>query len=505
MQAPLKRVWLLLWIAFGPALPLWAQQDDKADYETLHLQLELQQNYQPGSDVRALLDSAETYAAQQDYVMALVFLEEARDSFRTSAAESRSPAPDTLPPQYLSASGPFRFSMLSGVDFNRQEFELGFDQSDSVLLDQVSKPYVGLAMKFEPFSRPFSIQNILRYDKENFDNELRLAGRWYGKVHTFESRLSYLFNRNFVYNNLGYNELNADFIYTFSNELWSGRLQNTSRLKAYQSPDANVPDYFRNTLNGYLSYYRGAGFSLQAYYALDYNESRNTRNNDFVNQYLGLSAHWKAGGVSLRINPQVEQNRFTYLVADSLLDNRSQTARLEATLSYRIFNPLEIRLNGSYRQKSYLKKTEQEPDYKLVNFNPEGRFYINNQFSLGAGGYWEKRRHTVSPGLDSAYVVQQDYSDRGLTLNVDYASAQGRVLSLSVRYSARRYQGGDSGANFSLYADRNIWSGLLFVQWPLFDHLSLQAVAMYDNDKDLDSAFNDSKSSFYTLELKYEF
>ncbi len=508
MQAPLTRVWLFFLMALCPACPVWAQQDERADYETLLLQLELQQNYRSAPDARALVDSAKARAGKKDYMMALVFLEEARDSFEALSPQKHPPAPGTLSPQYpqsISPARPFRFSLLSGVDFNRQEFELGFDQSDSVLLDQVSKPYVGMSLKFEPLLQSFYIQNTLRYDKENFDNELRLAGRWYGSVHGFESRFSYLFNRNFIYTNLSYNELNSDIIYTFSSESWSGRLQNTSRLKAYQKPDANVPDYFRNTLNTYLSYFQGSAFNIQAYYSLDYNASRNTRNNDFVNQYLGLTAQWAISGLRLRLNPQVEQNRFTYLVADSLLDNRSQTARVEALISYRLFNALEIRANGSLRNKGYFKKTEQEPDYTLVNFNPEWRFYLNDRFSFGSGGFWEKRRHVVSPGLDSAYVLQQDYTDRGLTLNADYASPEGRVLSLSLRYSARRYKGDTGGANFSLYADRNIWSGLLFLQWPLVDHLTLQAVAMYDNDKDLDSVFNDTKSSFYTLELKYEF
>ncbi len=504
MQAPLARVWLLLWIALYAFCPLWAQEEEKEDYETLLLQLELQQSLTPGADVVALLDSAKTYAGQKDYPMALIFLEEARDSFTSGSGESRPPVSLSRVPIVNRPENPFRFSLVSGVDFNRQEFELGFDQSDSILLDQVSKPYVGVVMKYTPGSPFFFLQNTLRYDKENIDNELRLTGRWQGEAHGLESRFSYLFNRNFIYTNLSYNELNSDLVYTYNKAYWYGRLQNTSRLKAYQHPDANVPDYFRNTLNANLSYFQNSAFTIQGYYTLDYNASRHTGNNDFVNQYLGLIARGTAGGMRLMFNPQVEQNRFTYLVADSLLNNRSQTAQADVSLSFRIFSSLEMRTTGRYRKKIYFKKTEQEPDYNLINFNPEWRLYINDRLSFGTGGFWEKRRHELTPELDSAYILQQDYTDRGVTLNADYASPDGKVLSLSLRYSARRYKGG-GGANFSLYADRNIWSGLLFLQWPLAEHLSLQAVAMYDTDKDLDSAFNDTKSSFYTLELKYEF
>ncbi len=505
MHAPLKNVcFALVAFFFFPHL-IFAQAGEKDAYEILSLQMELGGHYREDPAIRALVDSARVYAAQKDYVMALIFLEEARDSEAAAASFQDTPSVDTLPPQNIAFPRPFSLSVMSGVDFNRQEFELGYDQSDSVLLDQVSKPYVGLLLNYQPRVLPFSLKNILRYDQENFDNELRLTGRWLGPAHSFESRFSYLFNRNFIYDNLSYNELNADFIYGYGSGSWSLRLQNTSRLKKYQAPDINTPDYFRNTLNGDLSWLGGDFFATRLYYALDYNESSQTRNNDFLNQYLGLNSRFKNGGFSVRLNPRIDRNRFTYLVGDSILDNQSQAARIEALLAWRLARWLEFRGGGEYRNKSYLKKTEQEPDYRLGNLNPELRLYFNNQFSLGTGVFWEKRSHTVSDGLDSIYVLQQNYTDKGLTLNVDYASLSGRVLSLSLRYSARRYRDINTDANFSLYADRNIWSGLLFLQWPLTDHFSLQAIAMYDNDKDLDSAFNDSRSSFYTLELKYEF
>ncbi|RMH65591.1 MAG: hypothetical protein D6677_02115 [Calditrichaeota bacterium] len=495
----------MFWVVSVAPIWLTAQNNPADDYTMLRMELSVRLAYAPSAEVRALVDSAESYASKKDYDLAVIFLEEARDQLRDLLPiPKKNPVKADSNPLQADLPRPYQLSVVSGIDFNRQEFELGYSQSDSVLTDQISKPYVGLEMTWA--SGSFSLSDNVRYDQENLDNNLTVNLNKQMGAHRLNLRAAYLYNRNAVYPDLSFNELLSDVSWQFLNDTWQIRFQNLSRVKMYARPVATVPDYLRNTFSATLGYYPGAFSGINIYYTLDRNESKDTDNNDFFNQQGVLDWRRQLGEWGdIQLSPQGEWNQYAYLLGDSLLNNRATVGYLPARFTLRLGARFALQLSAGWRIKTYQYKTEQEPDYTLLNAEPELAWQWDSGASLGIGLVWEQRKHKVAPGLDSVYVIQQDYKDRGVLLSLDYSRPDGAMISATLKYSARRYPFAESAANFSLYANKNVWSALLFARWPVTKHFSVNAVAMYDNDKDLDSAFNDSKSSFYTFELKYDF
>lgn len=493
------KIFLQVFFYFAVPFLLTAQDSTLKNYDQLRMLLKMQLTYTPDSDVHTLLDSADTYAKLQDFEMAMIFLQEARNQI------SQTGTPDSFPENIPPVSSPYQFkiSAISGVDFNRQEFELGYSQSDSVLVDQINKPYVGLQLGLT--KNGFSIENIVRYDQENLDNSLNLFLEKKLGNHRITARGGYILNNNYTYANLSFNEFLSDLTWRYDNKIWSISLQNLSRLKKYRQPDKTVPDFFRNTINGGLFYIPGAGSFVDVNYQYDVNNSLKTDNNEFT--YHNGTVEWRQKwgyGFSTQIATEGTWNRYFYLVGDSLLNNRALTWKIPLQIAYNVTEAFALRLAAEGGIKKYRVKTEQEPDYLLWNSEPQVLWHTAHT-SLGIGLIWEKRKHFVYTGLDSVYIKQQDYMDRGLSLTFDYSLPRSVLLSLNVSFKARRYADVVELSDFALYADNNVWSGMLFLQWPLTKHFTFNAVALYDNDKDLDSSFNDSKSSFYTIELKYDF
>ena len=73
------------------------------------------------------------------------------------------------------AVDPFELLFRSGVDFNRQEFEIDYAEDDSLLIDEVQKPYLGMEVKYlvtgHPEGNSIRLYGDVRSDKENLQGD----------------------------------------------------------------------------------------------------------------------------------------------------------------------------------------------------------------------------------------------------------------------------------------------------------------------------------------------
>ncbi|KAA3611330.1 MAG: hypothetical protein D8M58_15300 [Calditrichaeota bacterium] len=503
MNNPLITYCVLLFAICGK---LFAQETEQGEYELLAMEIDMLGSYSTFSqNTNALIDSAKEYALKGDYDFAIVYLEEAKSSITT-------PENVNKPNEISHSKKIFFFNLQTGIDYNRQEFELGFEQSDSVLLDELSKPFVGFDLRYLSDDHTFQLENNLRYDKENLQNELFLQNEFKNSSLSFTPKLGIVFDKNFSYSTLGYLEVFTDLGIKSAdiNSSWYWSIKNLVRYKRFEQSTETIPNFIRNTFTAYLVKSYNFNKNLQFDYNFDLNESIKYLNNDFSEHDAGISYQDQffkrlkfRGSIRSRIN------EFNYLVQDELRDssftNRSQTYSVNPSLKYEL-NPLfSIDLKYKVDFKKFDIKTEQEPDYVFQFINPALITHLNDNVSIKLGYVFEKKSHKTSALLEEQYIKDQNYSSQGIATGLDYASVSGIIISLNAEYMLRRYPNVQEDVTFSIYSNRNILNFLFFAQVPINENISINAIGSYDNDKDIDSDFNDSISSFYTFELTYSF
>jgi len=482
-------------------LNLSAQENEKKGYELLVLEIEMFSSYQILSDdTKKLIDLAADYEKKGEYDLAIVFLEEALNGIIYFKQDEK--VNDNL------SGYKFLGSIISGIDYNRQEFELGFEQSDSVLLDELSKPFVGFEMKYVAADQRFNIENAFRYDSENLRNELFFKNKISDADQSFESRYGAMIDRNFKYNDLGYFEVFAEVNLksTYNNSDWYWHLKNYSRFKRFKKSSVTIPDFFRNSLAAYLvknfDFYNNVQFD----YTMDFNESLKFANNDFFEHNGGISYQdIYFNDLKIKAASRYRYFNFHYQVSDSAFENTSNTVSFSPKITYNFNSQISLDVDYKIDIKKFRVKTEQEPDYTHNYINPSLAFRTGELSSISFGYVYEKKMHKLQDQLVEQYIKDQDYNSSGFGVGFDYTSLNGMLVSLSVEYSKRRYPNFSSETDFSIYSNRNILNILLYAQIPLFKNITLNIIGSYDNDKDIDSDFNDTISSFYTIELSYTF
>jgi hypothetical protein len=487
---------------FFCCLNLFAQDNGKKGYELLLLEIKMYDSYLDLSDAsKEMIKLAAEYEEQGDYDLAAAFLEEALN-------ELKSPAQKDTNPVVSVSDYTFSGNIISGIDYNRQEFELGFEQSDSVLLDELSKPFVGFEIKYASADDLFRVENAFRYDQENLRNELFFNNTFKNSNYNLDTRLGGLLDRNFEYDDLSYYEAFAELGIksNYNDPGWYWQFKNKSRLKKYKQSSLTIPDFFRNSFSSYVVRNFNYNNSMQLDYTMDLNESLKYRNNDFLEHNAGVSyQNVGLSALKIKLASRYRYFNFNYQLSDSAFENTSNTFSLDPNLVYDFNSSLSLNLDYNVDIKEFSIKTEQEPDYTYHYVNPSFVVHFTDLSSVYVGFVYENKKHVVQNNLVAQYIRDQDYHSSGFTAGFDYTTLNGTLLSINAEYRQRRYPNSQNDADFSIYSNRNILSLLIYGQIPLYKAISLNIIGSYDNDKDIDSDFNDTISSFYTMELLYAF
>ena len=358
----------------------------------------------------------------------------------------------------------------------------------------------------------FVLDDQLRYDKENFQNEIYLKNDLELGSIKFNFNIGNILNRNFEYRQLGFSEFYSEFNLRSATNIsecyWN--IKNLSRLKRFEEPSTTIPDFFRNTTSVFTTYGLDFYRSFQADYTFDYNESLHSTNNDFIDHDAGL-AYKGIISQQLRYNlfARFRYSDFNYILNDELSDssfsNISRTFEINPEIKYSLSDAFDLNVNLQNHFKNYSIKSEQEPDYAFLQLNPFLNFNIDYLTTISIGYVYEKKVHKIFENLQEQYIKDQDYYSNGFNFGLDYSNISGFILSLNFEYLLRRYPNYSTTDDFNIYSNRNILNILLYSQIPVSERLVINVVGSYDNDKDIDTDFNDMVSSFYTLEFQYSF
>lgn len=511
----------------SPADSSLAAWSEASAYETLRLRLlrwmakNKDQAQSAGNlQIAEFLRDAEAFASANDFVTAQILLESALELTNGGA----SPALETQDGDQGQLSSPpaswrWRREAILGMDFWRQEFELGVTRADGLFLTEAESlyveskgnPYSGLRLEL---SRGLGTTSYLQThallkasrDYNSGEAELRaqkaLGAAAYGRVENRFESIRYLrdFDLRYWQNNssaLVSAELGTRFRIEFEDEI---------RWRRYQNEDELSRNYAQNEASLAAIYSAGFSARLRLGYSLinrwhqrfaehDYFEHRvqaTCFNNTSQNSSLFVENLWRR-----RVYPRG--------ISDSTYENTHQEEYLRADLRLGLGASTALRLEGDFTFRAYPAEVSNDlaPDFVDLEVNPQLQFKLVRDWQASIGYLLLLHRYEAH----NNFLGYADYYAHGVTLGLDLFSTNGFLLSVSNAFQVRRYPevSADNFLLSSSYSDRSINSLLLFLSWTFHTNWQLGAFANYDNEISRLREASDSRNTLFSLDVTCSF
>ena len=487
------------------AQPGLAVQSDGEKYRLLLDQVNLYIDYYPlDDDMRQLYDQAKSYGDNNEYEIAVIYLEEILSTIGSSSKKEESlPNPEIS--EIKIRESPVKFSAISGIDFNRQEFEIGYLQNDSTILEEFSKPYIGLAMEYglkNDDGVRLRVTNSLRYDKENWRDYYRV--RWNAaKFTSFQYNGFLNYSKTYPANSFWEHEVISRYMPVKKRKIsWS--INNTFNYKNYRHSDGGFFNYYQNRfelINKWGGFNR---YIIQSHYQNIFYEHLGGENLDFIQHEIEIGyrkttyyTYWHA------LDLDIALRNYSLEFEDSLFSNSYSQVKSELIFSFPLWQDGRIELNDHLLLKSYKEKSSLEPDYIWNYFRPLLLQKISQSTEAGFGYELEIKRHREYQD-DVNSISDQDYTANGIFSSLNYFSLSGTYLTLYLSYQWRRYPESITNEMLSIYSDRNVLSLFIMAYIPFTRNISVNILTTYDNDKDIDIDQRNNQSVIISAELEYK-
>lgn len=525
-------------LAADSALAAWSAA---ADYEIARLRLQRwllrPQDQAAAEQVAELLQDAESFAAQGDWVTAKLLLEVAGDLIAPeeqvlvketrrqgdketksqSAKEARSQGDKEAKGIEDKIAWRWQPEALVGVDFWRQEFEIGYAQDESLFVQNTGNPYTGLRLSV---SRDIGSQSrvlaaaLLKTSRDYNSGEVELRGQralsttLSGSLENRFETTRYL--RDF---DLRYWQNNAKVLLSATlNQRLKLELDDELRLRRYAREDELSRNYSQNETGLAVAFAAGIATRLRARYGYLARRHVSFDEYDYFEHRLeGSLFSTAAGGSSLYLQNLWRRRVYPRGLSDSTFENTHREEYLRADLRLATGSATAIRLEGEFTWRQYPAELDNPytPNFLDLRLNPQFQFKLLANWQASAGYLYLLRRHEREPAATDAesFLVFEDYFSHGLTLGLDLLSLSGILLSLSNAFEIRTYPNVTSGNLIisNSYSDRNIHSLLFFLSWTLTRRWQLGAFANFDNEISRVREANDSRNTLFSMDLTYSF
>lgn len=456
-----------------------------------------------------LLQDAISFASTNDYQLAIIYLEELLFILQFSDSPviklDENNRIENIPGQVSGrpqqhAPG-LRLSLVSGIDYNKQEFDIGYFESDSAILEQISRPYIGFVGGFiYQFNPVYSIElsNALRYDNDFLRNDYKITWRA-GSVFALNFGGYWNQSNSILSSSFWEHELNARYYKRIAPTI-ALSIENNYRHKSYRHTSFYVVDYFRNR---FVSVAEWSLFRFE--YNNELNESLGSSDLDYMQHMLVMGIRNTPGEPFVfDLNIDLSLRKYTLTFDTNLINNVYNQLGATGYISFTLTMWSKLIIEENFIFKSYKEKNSLEPDYFWNLVRPGVVINFTSNFETTLGYEHEFRNHrTVSDDIFD--VSEQNYSSNGLFLAFAYINSNGSYLSASVSHQWRRYPDSPMNDILSIYSNQNVLSLTMMAYWPIMTGLYLNTYVMYDTDQDIDIDQMNSQSTIITAELEYRF
>lgn len=481
---------------------------DNSKYEILRTQINIFGSYVSFSSIqKEMLNEADSLSSLGEYEIALIYLEEILQELNfnegSDIAEPISKELNSLNDAENSSNN-FSLTLISGIDFDRHEFEFGYLESDSSILEELNNPYTGLTLDYSFLNsknNKLNLYNSVRYDKENIrdDYYLNFANKKFNLK--YGGYLNISNNSNYS----SYWENNFQFTFTkYINSDFKFLVRNNYNYKIFNKTDLNYTDYYRNYFESNFDY-QYLKYNIFLSYLNEINEFLGNSNNDYKQNTINFGYrnlynwHFRQSAII-----EYEHRKYSLFYGDDLIENIYKQIGLLLDLEFNIYDPIKVHFENHFIKKTYNLESAFEPNYIWNYFKPSIKFDVLSSLQADLGYEWEFKAHSLieDEGIKS---TEQDYNSNGIFSSFNYFSYLSINFSISISYQWRRYPKTPTNELINLYSSRNILSLMAIGNFPFNNNLGINVFAVYDNDKDIDNDQGKTQSSIFNVELEYKF
>lgn len=484
--------------------------DQELIYEMLRTQVDLYSKYYTNDkNDRILIGEADSLAQIGEYDLGIIYLEQVIDSHSQQVEMVYESGMQNTAEQFqqkydVGSDKKFKFSILSGIDFDRHEFEYNYEQNDSTIMEEISKPYVGLNTEFiikNTDITKLNLYNSLRYDNEYLRDDYQLS--YYSK----QLRIIFggYYNKSF---NADYSSYwDQKFQGTYFTTLWENvnlSAHDRFNYKNYSQSDITYTDFYRNYLEGSGEIYI-EDWTFYGKYSYDINELLGNSNNDYQQHAFEMGyRNFMDLKFKHSISAEMAFRDYELVYGDSAYSNYYSQSILKAETDFYLTDILSMQIVGQFNYKIYNKKSTFEPDYTWDFLRPTLNIDISSEMQLGLGYELEHKFHKEIEE-DGVSSKEQDYKTKGIYASINYFAGTETYFWFSLSYQWRRYPESLTNDLINLYSSRNILSLMLMGYIPIYRNIKLNIMGMYDNDKDIDNDQGMTQSSLFNIEIEYGF
>ena len=509
---------ILLYFLISPAL---AQDNDlKSIYESRKIQAEflVQMSEETDSLLYYYVREAEYFAQQDEYQIATDLLDQAIN-YLSSTADTLSSGdinfldlikPLTAGPAVKSQSpGNWQITTEVGTDYSRNEYELSFLESDSLILEQINNPFLALRISRNHSSgqKWLNFYNYTRVDREIFQTSFYMAmeSMGYKKNWRIEGHTNWFWlleenSGTFWENGI---RLFWNYLLTSRNRFY---FQANLRSKLYL-PSSET---YRNIFDSDLYFAFRHSFQILHWLELSVRPRRYTESQTDGTHYSQINTQ-------LEYNNRLDFNQylmgrinhyyrdFRNSILDDEYSNQYQSIRPSLEAEYPVLFPfgVEARMEGDLRLYQNPDLTYSDYTYKILNV--QLKYYFNVYNAVGVGYLYEVETHSSDNPSESAAVELEDFHAQGISLSFEILHIKGLMISLNYGYLLRTFPNAGIDDILGIYSNRRIHSLQLFGFIPLSSRWQFQFFTNYDNDKDRDHENNDNLNTLFNASFLYQF
>jgi len=460
----------------------------------------------PGSEEKKLISESNQYANAGDFDIAIVYAEEAIDLLKQNKLNTTLNINELPSIAFDENSNDtiFTFSLLSGIDFNRQEFEVGFVQNDSTVIEEFGKPFAGVTAQLLiplPGESELNIKNSMRYDKENFRDDYYI--QWLADKNLFLQYGGYL-NYSNEANSFWEHDFAAKVLPDYTKKI-NWMIYENFVFKKYKETNSSLYNYYKNRVEGNIEYNAGKNYIFNIKYINEINENLGFEDSDYLQHTFGTGYRKNyPGELNHGFYLQGVNRKYALAFEDSIINNQFNMIIFDSVFDIPFYSKLRLEIENNFNLKSYRIKSSFEPDYIWNYFRPTFYFNFSTQLELGLG-YELELKDNKNTSNDELEVAEQNYRSNGIYASLNFFSSAGIYFSISSSYQWRRYPQSITNDLISLYSDRNILSLFFLAFVPISNRLEINAFITYDNDKDIDKEQQNNQSTIFNFGVEYKF
>jgi len=464
-----------------------------------------------------LKKEAEYFASGKDWLTALNLIDQAINICRP--AKSDSGRSESVLPAFAGGDngssvleaqpGNWQWAVEFGSDYSRQEYEMNFIESDSVVLEQLNNPFAGIRISRSGvlLNRSYRTYNYLRGDRELLQAgaDFNLESADFNRYWRLEAQSSLFWlhrdNRGSFWENQFLGSWN--FPVSPKNSL---ALNSQLRYKLHFPSDSAYGDISSGEAGAAFRRYLG----LLSWVQIGIRPSFYREAQDLGLRYTQLESrldleHRRDFNKYLRLQASYYLRNFQSRQTTGEYKNRYHSLHPTLDAEYPVIHPFGLANRVEWESRWYRNPDLSYSDFYFTSLSSEIKYYFGDFNSIGAGYVYELEHHFTHNSEDRALVEQENYDAKGFVLSVDLMNFSGFLLSIYYQYTLRIYHNAGEIDLLGYYSNRRIHTvqGIGYV--PLTRRWQLQFFANYDNDRDREREANDNFSTIFNLGLIYKF